>query len=471
MTLRHYLASAWSQLNLAARLLAISVLALLVAGAAMLLASTQQSAREARSDLANHLTQELETLPAALAETVVIGDYASLQQQLDRYAVRAGVVSVQFVDSSGQSLQNKDKPQLAVAPDWFLRAMHFSDVSGTAAVQAGGRSYGSIRIALSAQGLANRDWQRLKEQLLILLLALCLDFLGLWWVLQSGLAPLKRLKSGAEAIADGKLDTRLVVQGSPELRTLMTSFNHMAAVTQSALESLRLSRADLQRFSEVTTHHLQEPARRMASYADLLSKQLAGKLDDPQAQRSLDFIGQQARYQQNLLRDVQCYLVADQPLGPVQRVDTAAVVARMVNKLAGRISASAAQITVGELPSVWFDAGRLCDVFGLLVDNALRHAAPQGHTAPALHIRVEGERVGPLVRLCVSDNGVGIEPQYRELVFRAFERLQSGGTNSGIGLALVRRIVESAGGRAWIDETPGGGCSVWFELAQQEGTP
>ena len=66
------------------------------------------------------------------------------------------------------------------------------------------------------------------------------------------------------------------------------------------------------------------------------------------------------------------------------------------------------------------------------------------------------------------DNSPGIEAQYRERVFRAFERLQSGGTDAGIGLALVRRIVESADGRAWINETPGGGCSVSSELPMKE---
>ena len=69
-----------------------------------------------------------------------------------------------------------------------------------------------------------------------------------------------------------------------------------------------------------------------------------------------------------------------------------------------------------------------------------------------------------LVCYRVTDNGPGIAAQYRERVFRVFERLASGGEGTGIGLAIVRRIAESGGGRAWIEEAPGGGCRVLFEL-------
>ena len=255
--------------------------------------------------------------------------------------------------------------------------------------------------------------------------------------------------------------------GKPELRLAVSDIGTLKQAEQDLRESqqsLAQNNTALLRFSEVTAHHMQEPARRIASYADLLRRQLSGTLNDPQAQLSLDFIDQQARYLQNLLRDVQRYLAADQPMGAPEPVDTAALVAHLVENLADRLAATGTRITVGALPAAWFDAPRLGNVFELLLDNALRHGLAQGHSAESLHIRVDGERVGSVVRYCVSDNGPGIEAQYRERVFRAFERLHSGGTDSGIGLALVRRIVESAGGQAWINEAPGGGCSVCFEL-------
>ena len=87
-----------------------------------------------------------------------------------------------------------------------------------------------------------------------------------------------------------------------------------------------------------------------------------------------------------------------------------------------------------------------------------------------LHIVIHGERHVNNVRYTVCDNGVGIEATYRERVFRVFERLQSNalgerdGGGTGIGLAIVRRIVESCGGKVWIEDSYYGGCCVVFEI-------
>ena len=92
-----------------------------------------------------------------------------------------------------------------------------------------------------------------------------------------------------------------------------------------------------------------------------------------------------------------------------------------------------------------------------------------GGSAPAaLYIRIDGPRRGALVCYRISDNGPGIALEYRERVFRIFERLTPGGEGTGIGLAIVRRIAESCGGRAWIEEAPGGGCRVLLELLAEK---
>ncbi len=218
--------------------------------------------------------------------------------------------------------------------------------------------------------------------------------------------------------------------------------------------------ADLQRFAEVTAHHLQEPARRVASYAGRLRTQLGGRIDDADVRLSLDFISQQAVRLQELLRDVELYLAADQPRGKVESCAVEQTLAPLLRQLAVPIAEAGARVTVGQLPAVLIDAPRLADLLRAALENALRH----GRGERSLHIDIGGERIGETVRYQISDNGPGVEEQYRRRVFRVFERLSSSGEGTGVGLAILRRITESAGGQAWLEETPQGGCRLVFEL-------
>lgn len=227
---------------------------------------------------------------------------------------------------------------------------------------------------------------------------------------------------------------------------------------------------DLQRFAEVTAHHLQEPARRLASYAERLKRQLPDQLSDPQARLSLDFIGQQARRMKNLLADVERYLAADQPRGPLQPTDPAEVLAQVQTGLQAELAQAHAQITLGPLLPVWIDAGRLKDVLTQALQNALQFARPADDQAGAatLQIHISAQRAGPMVQLLISDNGPGVEAQYRERVFRVFERLSSAGEGTGVGLALIRRVAQSAGGGAWLQASASGGACLVIELPSRK---
>jgi signal transduction histidine kinase len=334
-------------------------------------------------------------------------------------------------------------------------------------------------------------------QLRMLLTTLLLTLLagGLtWWMLKRQLSP---LLAAVEALT-ARSDTDQPLQPLPiarqdEIGDLLAGFNRLLETLGQREAALKRSNADLQRFAEVTAHHLQEPARRMATYAGRLAQHLGDRLDDAEARLSLDFIGQEARRQKNLLRDIERYLAADQPRGQVKSVDARQIVSRILERTKNRISAAGAEITVGELPPAWIDAPRLTDLFEVALDNALQHGdvesrrwrdgkgcAEQGAEAEnqvdapkpdtPLRIAIDGEREGSLVRYRVSDNGPGIEEEYRERVFRVFERLSAGGdgASTGIGLAIVRRIAESCGGRVWIEAAQSGGCRVVFELTGEE---
>ncbi|WP_448191449.1 sensor histidine kinase [Azospirillum sp. sgz301742] len=235
---------------------------------------------------------------------------------------------------------------------------------------------------------------------------------------------------------------------------------------ESLLMQLDRAHGDLQRFAEVSAHHLQEPARRLVSFAKRLQARLAGQPDDGDVAFSLTVIADQAGRMRDLLRDIQLYLAADQPLGAARLTDVAGVLRAVLERMADRIGETGAEVTLGDLPPVVADPPRLQEVFAIVIGNAVRHWLGER----PLTIHVTGERTEDRVRYRVADNGPGIPEQYRDRVFRVFERLHAtpGDGGTGIGLAIVRRIVESAGGVATIEETPGGGTTVVLDLPAEQ---
>jgi light-regulated signal transduction histidine kinase (bacteriophytochrome) len=176
----------------------------------------------------------------------------------------------------------------------------------------------------------------------------------------------------------------------------------------------------------------------------------------------LQFIVQGAARQSALVRDIQLYLAADQPRSPVGKIATSEVITLLLKQRESLMRETGAQVDYNGIPSACIDRPRLKDIFNILLDNALSYHNPQ--LAP--HIRISGEWKAGRVIYRVADNGIGIPAEYRERVFGVFERLQvhEDQNSTGIGLAIVRRIVESCGGSVTLQETPGGGTTVLFDL-------
>ncbi|MBI5753168.1 MAG: EAL domain-containing protein [Hydrogenophilales bacterium] len=229
-----FISSLWGRLPFAGRLLFTASFALVVAGTTMLYASALGDAKQARSDLAEQLAGELQAVPASLAELLVIGDFTSIQQALDSAVTRSNLAAVRYRDASGAVLSSRDQPIPSRAPAAFARWLNLSQVSGQADAIVGARRYGVIEITLTPQHAINRSWERLTQHMAILLLAIALDFLGIWLVLRAGLRPLSALDAGAQALKQGELAARILPQGSPELRRLIDSFNAMAEAVQNS---------------------------------------------------------------------------------------------------------------------------------------------------------------------------------------------------------------------------------------------
>ncbi len=154
---------------------------------------------------------------------------------------------------------------------------------------------------------------------------------------------------------------------------------------------------------------------------------------------------------------------AGRPVGPPAVVGAEELVREAVRLVGARLGHDAPAVEVASgLPHVYGDRARLVHVFDHLLDNAAKFRSP----GAAAHVSIEaapGE--SGRATIVVRDDGVGIDPRRQARLFEAFEKLDAGAEGSGIGLAVVRRIVESHGGRVWVESKgPGEGTAVFLTL-------
>jgi hypothetical protein len=250
---------------------------------------------------------------------------------------------------------------------------------------------------------------------------------------------------------------------------------------QAAFMESERSNKELEQFAYVASHDLQEPLRMVASYTQLLEKRYKDKLD----QDAREFIGYAvdgANRMQRLINDLLDYSRVQTQGKSFETVDSHSAMGAALVNLASAIEESGAVVTNGDLPMVEVDYSQLVRVFQNLIGNAIKF---RGETSPRVHVSAKGGTtdhadgtypgkpaagrvtVSPSFwNFSVSDNGIGIEPQYFERIFVIFQRLHDKVKypGTGIGLAICRRIVERHGGKIWVESEFGKGSTFNFTL-------
>ena len=229
----------------------------------------------------------------------------------------------------------------------------------------------------------------------------------------------------------------------------------------SYMDDLRRSNEELQRFAYVASHDLQEPLRSIISFSQLLERRYKGTLD-ADADEFIGFIVDGGLRMQQLIQDLLQLSRVETTAAPLAPTDAGEVVADALRLLETPIREAGATVEVGALPTVMADAAQLGQVFSNLVGNAIKY---RREGVPPV-VRVSAEREGRSWRFSVADNGIGIEAEYFDRIFVIFQRLHTRDEypGTGIGLAVVRRIVERHGGRTRVESSPGEGSTFSFTL-------
>ena len=219
------------------------------------------------------------------------------------------------------------------------------------------------------------------------------------------------------------------------------------------VEELARSNADLEQFAYVASHDLQEPLRMVAAYTQLLAERYRGKLDE-NADKFIGYASEGALRMQTLIQDLLAFSRVGRNGIACGRVDCDAAMEEVLKSLGPAIQESGAVVTHGELPAVWADRSQMAQVFQNLIGNAIKF---RGKEPPA--ISVQAEKAGQHWLFSVSDNGIGIAPEYAENIFVVFQRLHARTEypGNGIGLAICKKIVERNGGKIWVEAQAGHG--------------
>jgi len=397
-------------------------------------------------------------------------------QKLSAAPLQAYVAAVnQFLNVTNTDLLN--------APTLDLNRTDFA-ASANQALNTNSIFYAAASQALEA-GVQSRRQHQTRQVISAVALAaggiIVAFIIGLFLMLSIS-RPLSSLAEAAQRLAIGEMSARVpVTSTADEIGQVGLAFNNMAQELQSihlALEQraaereafireLEAGNAELERFTYTVSHDLRNPLVTIKGFLGMLDRDLK---DNRQDKIESDFkrIAGATDKMDALLTDLLELSRIGRVINPPAEVDPVRLIQDALESVDARIRSKNVDIKVApDLPCIYGDHTRLREVFENLIDNAVKYMGSQD--LPLIEI---GMRDGAEGGFFVRDNGLGIEPIYHSKIFGLFDKLNPTSEGTGIGLALVKRIIETHGGRIWVEsEGLNRGSTFYFTIPSSAQTP
>jgi PAS domain S-box-containing protein len=247
----------------------------------------------------------------------------------------------------------------------------------------------------------------------------------------------------------------------------MTEHVRAQAERERLMRELQARNAEMEQFTYTVSHDLKSPLVTISGFLGAIERDLR---EGSPARVASDIarIRSAASKMSALLEDLLKLSRVGRIGGPFEPLSIAELALEAAELVAGVLEAGHIQLDVADDHTlVYGDRGRLLQVFQNLIDNAAKYSAQRPHPRIEVGWRQEVGRCLVFVR----DNGIGIVPEYAERIFGLFEKLDPKSPGTGIGLALVRRIVEFHGGRIWVESDGQSGSAFWFTLPRPATAP
>ena len=305
----------------------------------------------------------------------------------------------------------------------------------------------------------------------IAFIALITSFLVSWgFIYKRIVVKLAELSLVTKKLSNNNFDFEIDIQGNDELSDIAVALESlrehsikrisMNETLQKKSLKLKQSNEDLSQFAYIASHDLQEPLRMVGSYVQLLERKYENQFDDD-AKTYINFAVDGCVRMKNLIEGLLEYSRVESSNEEFSEIDCNVIMEEIIQDLSVSIRESNADIIIDQLPKVYAVPSQLKMVFSNFINNALKYCEDEN---PRVEIRAA--IVNDKIRFSISDNGIGIKPQYQKKIFIIFKRLHSRAeySGTGIGLSICKKIIERHGGEVSLESAYGVGTTFFFTL-------
>ena len=306
--------------------------------------------------------------------------------------------------------------------------------------------------------------------LFVLLALVLLSVITLIVLHYAVIRPLTNLTNVSRKIAEtGDLDQTIETGGAGEIGTLAGSFKAMVGKIHTeeqgrkqVIKELEERNAELARFTYTISHELRSPLITIRGFSGLIEAEVSTGGETHELKKYVQRIAAAVDTMDTLLADLLRLSMAGRRINPPEPIGFGVIAREAVDLLARPLAEHGVTVEIApDLPEVYVDQARIREVMVNLIENAIKFSGDRTDR----RIRIGVDMGGAMPVFFVQDNGIGINPRYLERIFNLFERLNVSVPGTGIGLPIVRRIIEAHGGKIWVEsEGEGEGTTFRFTL-------